>query len=211
MGDLTANFSLSEFAQREPYRPVPTEYRQNVLRLAEQLQSLRDVVGRIVITSSYRTEAHNASLPGSSSTSQHLTAKAAGFVVPGVPQSEVYCTILRLIPHVMDEGGLGWYSAAGHIHYDVRGFKRRWNNTDGPLPYCPPVAPRPPWVEEDEDMAIVLVKTAGSSKVLRTDGVSSWHVPDMDVLRQLQALGDDAPVNIPKELFQALWETRHLG
>ena len=58
-------------------------------------------------------------------------------------------------------------------------------------------------------MAIVLVKTAGSSAVLRTDGVSSWHVPDMGVLRQLQALGDDAPVNIPKELFQALWETRH--
>ena len=28
-------------------------------RLAEQLQPLRDVVGRIVITSSYRTEAHN--------------------------------------------------------------------------------------------------------------------------------------------------------
>ena len=206
-GDLTANFSLSEFAQRDPYRPVPTEYRQNVQRLAEQLQALRDVVGRIVITSSYRTLAHNASLPGSSSTSQHLTAKAADFVVPGVPQSEVYCTILRLIPHVMDEGGLGWYDAAGHIHYDVRGFRRRWNNTDGPVPECRDE----PLPEEDEDMAIVLVKTAGDSRVLRTDGVSSWHVPSMGVLRQLQALGDDAPVNIPKELFDALWKARHLG
>ena len=204
-GDLTKNFSLSEFAQRDPYRPVPTEYRQNVQRLAEQLQALRDVVGRIVITSSYRTLAHNTAIGGAAN-SQHLTAKAADFVVPGVPQSEVYCTILRLIPGSMEQGGLGWYSAAGHIHYDVRGFKRRWNNTDGPLPYCPPVTPPP---EEDEDMAIVLVKTAGSSKVLRTDGVSSWHVPDMGVLRQLQALGDDAPVNIPEDLFDALWQARH--
>ena len=150
-GDLTKNFSLSEFAQRDPYRPVPTEYRQNVQRLAEQLQSLRDVVGRIVITSSYRTLAHNASLPGSSSTSQHLTAKAADFVVPGVPQSEVYCTILRLIPGSMEQGGLGWYgektmNRVPHVHYDVRGFKRRWNKSGGPLPVCPPVAP------EEEDM-----------------------------------------------------------
>ena len=30
MGDLTKNFSPSESAQRDPYRPVPTEYRQNV-------------------------------------------------------------------------------------------------------------------------------------------------------------------------------------
>ena len=97
-----------------------------------------------------------------------------------------------------------------HIHYDVRGSKSRWNKSGGALPVCLPVAPRPPWVEEDEDM-VVLVKSAGSSRVLRTDGVSSWHVPDMGVLRQLQALGDDAPVNIPRELFDALWKARHLG
>ena len=210
MGDLTEHFSLEEFAQRDPYRPVPQQYRANALRLARQLQPLRDVVGRIVITSSYRTMAKNAEV-GGAPTSQHLSTKAADFVVPGVPQSEVYCTILRLTPGSMEQGGLGWYGESGHIHYDVRGFKRRWNETDGPLPVCPPVAPRPPWVEEDEDMAIVLVKTAGNSAVLRTDGVSSWHVPSMEVLRQLQYAGDDAPVNIPKELFDALWKARHLG
>ena len=145
-GDLTANFSLSEFAQRDPYRPVPAKYHANALRLARQLQKLRDVVGRIVITSSYRTEAHNASLPGSSSTSQHLTAKAADFTVPGKGNAEFYCTILRLIPGSMEQGGLGWYGRGGHIHYDVRGFKRRWNDTDGALPVCPPVT-------EEEDMA----------------------------------------------------------
>ena len=209
MGDLTKNFSLSEFAQRNPYRPVPAKYHANVLRLARQLQPLRDVVGRIVITSSYRTRAKNTEVRGASN-SQHLYAKAADFTVPGKGKAEVYCTILRLIKEgKMEEGGLGWYGESGHIHYDVRGSKARWNKSGGALPVCPPVAPRPPWFEEDEDMAIVLVKTAGSSAVLRTDGVSSWHVPSMGVLRQLQALGDDAPVNIPKELFQALWETRH--
>ena len=215
MGDLTKNFSLSEFAQRDPYRPVPAVYRASALRLARQLQELRDVVGRIVITSSYRTVAHNAKVGGADK-SRHLTVKAADFTVPGASNKKVYCAILRLIPGSMEQGGLGWYgektmNRVPHIHYDVRGFKRRWNNTDGPLPNCSPVAPRPPWVEEDEDMAIVLVKTAGSSKVLRTDGVSSWHVPSMGVLRQLQALGDDEPVNIPKELFDALWKARHLG
>ena len=151
MGDLTANFSLSEFAQRDPYRPVPTEYRQNVLRLAEQLQSLRDVVGRIVITSSYRTLAHNNSLKGSSSTSKHLTAKAADFTVPGVSNKKVYCAILTLIAQgKMEQGGLGWYgektaTRTPHIHYDVRGSKSRWNKSGGALPVCPPVA-------EEEDM-----------------------------------------------------------
>ena len=145
-GDLTANFSLSEFAQRNPYRPVPAKYHANVKRLAEQLQPLRDVVGRIVITSSYRTLAHNTAI-GGAPTSQHLSAKAADFVVPGVPQSEVYCTILRLIPGSMEQGGLGWYGPLGHIHYDVRGRKARWNKSGGPLPVCPPVA------EEEEDMA----------------------------------------------------------
>ena len=145
MGDLTANFSLSEFAQRDPYRPVPAKYHANALRLARQLQPLRDVVGRIIITSSYRTEAHNAEVDGADK-SRHLTAKAADFTVPGMSNKKVYCTILALIAQgKMEQGGLGWYGENGHIHYDVRGFKRRWNKSGGALPVCPPVA-------EEEDM-----------------------------------------------------------
>ena len=149
-GDLTENFSLSEFAQRDPYRPVPAQYHANALRLARQLQPLRDVVGRIVITSSYRTLAHNTEIGGATS-SQHLTAKAADFTVPGMSNKKVYCTILALIPKDMERGGLGWYgektaNRVPHLHYDVGGFNRRWNKSGGPLPVCPPVA-------EEEDMA----------------------------------------------------------
>ena len=150
-GDLTKNFSLSEFAQRDPYRPVPAKYHANVQRLAEQLQPLRDVVGRIVITSSYRTEAKNAEVKGAP-TSRHLTAKAADFTVPGMSNKKVYCTILTLIAQgKMEQGGLGWYgektaNRTKHLHYDVRSRKARWNKSGGALPVCPPVT-------EEEDMA----------------------------------------------------------
>ena len=151
MGDLTKNFSLSEFAQRDPYRPVPQQYRANALRLARQLQALRDVVGRIIITSSYRTEAHNRKIGGAPK-SQHLTAKAADFTVPGVSNKKVYCAILALIAQDMEQGGLGWYgektaNRTRLIHYDVRGSKSRWNKSGGPLPVCPKI------VAEEEDMA----------------------------------------------------------
>ena len=153
MGDLTEHFSIAEFAQRDPYRPVPAKYRANVQRLANQLQELRDVVGRIVITSSYRTRAHNTAIGGATN-SQHLTAKAADFVVPDVPQSEVYCTILRLIPGSMEQGGLGWYGESGHIHYDVRGSKSRWNKSGGALPVCPKIELPP---EEEDEMKLILL------------------------------------------------------
>lgn len=210
MGDLTKNFSISEFAQRDPYRPVPAKYRPNVLRLANQLQPLRDVVGRIVITGCYRTLAHNTEIGGADK-SQHLTAKAADFTVPGVSNKKVYCTILRLIPGSMEQGGLGWYgektaTRTPHIHYDVRGFKRRWNKTSGPLPVCPEIAPAPVQEEEDDDMANVLVKKKGWHAVLLTNGVRSWHVPSPTVLGQLRAFGAPKVVVIPDQLFQALWD-----
>ena len=163
MGDLTRSFSLSEFAQRDPYRPVPTEYRQNVQRLAEQLQALRDVVGRIVITSSYRTLAHNTEI-GGATTSQHLYAKAADFTVPGVSNKKVYCAILALIAQgKMEQGGLGWYgektaNRVPHIHYDVRGRKARWNKSGGALPVCPPVT------EEDDMTALDDYKKAQAAQ-----------------------------------------------
>ena len=179
MGDLTANFSLSEFAQRDPYRPVPQQYRANALRLARQLQPLRDVVGRIVITSSYRTMAKNAEV-GGAPTSQHLSTKAADFVVPGVSNKKVYCAILALIAQgKMEQGGLGWYGESGHIHYDVCGFKRRWNKSGGPLPVCPPVA-------EEEDMAALDEYKKAQAAQLK---VAGWFL----IAAGYAVAGDKAP------------------
>lgn len=170
MGDLTKNFSISEFAQLDPYRPVPAEYRANVTRLANQLQVIRDAVGRITITSSYRTLAHNTAI-GGARTSQHLTAKAADFVAPGSSKRHVYCTILELIARGdIEEGGLGWYGARGHIHYDVRGFKRRWNKTTGALPVCPPVVP------EEEDYAMKVYRLDKTTQLWGYNGAQLWRM-----------------------------------
>ena len=183
MGDLTKNFSLSEFAQRDPYRPVPQQYRANALRLARQLQSLRDVVGRIVITSSYRTLAHNTAIGGAAN-SQHLTAKAADFTVPGASNEKVYCAILALIPKDMEQGGLGWYGPLGHIHYDVRGFKRRWNKSGGALPVCPPVTE-----EEDEAMAVAFKVAGQGSTVRKCTGATILRYASLAELRLDQKKG----------------------
>lgn len=80
---LTKNFKYSEFwcYGVEP----PTVYYPNILALAKELQKIRDIVNRpITITSGWRTKEHNASLPDSSSNSQHLTGKAADCRIQGL-------------------------------------------------------------------------------------------------------------------------------
>ena len=169
-------------------------------RLANQLQALRDVVGAITINSCYRTLAHNTEIGGATN-SQHLTAKAADFVVPGVSKADVYCAVLRLIPGSMEEGGLGWYGEGGHIHYDVRGFKRRWNETDGALPVCPPVVSPP---QEDEDMSLILVRKKGERKMYKTDwGLLFQHVTaeERDALVRLSVPVLDPVPEWMEELF----------
>lgn len=196
MGDLTKNFSLYEFRQRNPYLPVPPEYHDNVQRLAEQLQALRDVVGPITITSGWRSRAKNTKIGGATN-SQHLTAKAADFTVPGVSNKNVYCAILRLIPlknaWAMEEGGLGWYgektaNRTPHIHYDVRGFKRRWNETDGPLPVCPEIPPE----EEDEEVTVML-KDKDTGKGVVTNFVTKAPIRNRQHQKYLTASGVKGP------------------
>lgn len=207
MGDLTENFSLSEFAQGDPYRPVPAEYRGNVQLLANNLQVLRDVVGRIVITSAYRTRAKNDSLPGSSRTSKHLTAKAADFTVPGERNEDVYCTILNFIPALMEEGGVGWYgektpTSTPHIHYDVRGSAARWNKSGGPVPVCRgDVLPTPE--EEDEDMA-VMIQANDEDQVYVTNFVVKAPVVSPAHRQYLIASGVAGPIPVDKEYVEAI-------
>ena len=57
-------------------------------RLAENLQTIRDYLGTaITVTSGYRSAEKNASLSGSSKTSQHLLGEAVDFVVKGRPEA----------------------------------------------------------------------------------------------------------------------------
>ena len=92
------------------------------------LQCIREHFGKpVVITSGYRTAAHNAVVGGAKS-SQHLLGRAADIRVPGVSVEDVAAYAESLMP---DWGGVGRYPVkagrvAGWVHVDTRADKARW-------------------------------------------------------------------------------------
>lgn len=92
------------------------------------LQCIREHFGKpVVITSGYRTAAHNAVVGGAKS-SQHLLGRAADIRVPGVSVEDVAAYAESLMP---DWGGVGRYPvkagrATGWVHVDTRADKARW-------------------------------------------------------------------------------------
>ena len=79
----------------------------------------------MIIISGYRTLEYNTKI-GGAKRSLHLTAKAADIVVPGLTSLEVRDIILDLIKEgKISKGGVGIYPT--FVHYDVRGYKARWD------------------------------------------------------------------------------------
>ena len=74
----------------------------------------------IATTSGYRCVKHNKAVGGEPA-SYHLYAKAADFVVSGIPASAIYglCNNMNL------KGGVGKYFSFTHV--DCRGYRSRWN------------------------------------------------------------------------------------
>ncbi len=121
---LTDNFWLDEFYCKDG-TSVPDQLIDNVCKLSESLQALRDYIGRpIKITSAYRHEDYNRAVGGSKN-SQHLLAKAADLKVSGVSPRMLADAIEYLISEgLMAQGGLGRYKT--FTHYDIRGDRARW-------------------------------------------------------------------------------------
>lgn len=121
---LTENFSLHEFRCRDG-TDVPEEYMDNVRELAENLQVLRDKIGKpVTVISGYRSPEYNKKIDGARR-SQHMLAKAGDLIVKGMTPDEVKAEIVQLIKDgKMKKGGVGLYTH--FTHYDVRGFNRRW-------------------------------------------------------------------------------------
>ena len=122
---MTKNFKLKEF-ECKCGCDMPLEVYENIIKLASQLQFLRDYTGRpITINSAYRCPEHNAKV-GGSKTSQHLLGKAADITIQSLKPIEVYALIEDLIDmgHML-QGGLGLYDT--FVHYDIRKTKARWN------------------------------------------------------------------------------------
>ena len=106
---MTKNFKLKEF-ECKCGCDMPLEVYENIIKLASQLQFLRDYTGRpITINSAYRCLKHNAKV-GGSKTSQHLLGKAADITIESLKPAEVYALIEDLIDmwHML-QGGLGLY------------------------------------------------------------------------------------------------------
>lgn len=203
MGDLTRHFDLSEFRQKDPPVAVPANLVPNVQHLARQLDELRDVLGAITINSCYRTQAKNDSLSGAAKYSQHLDAKAADIVIPGVTKAQVYCTILRLIREgKMEKGGLGWYGARGHTHYDVRGSMSPFNKSNEPVPDCSDITkPTPP---PDPEREAVMLKAVGEDQVYVTDFIVKAPVKDPQHRDQLLYSGVQGPIDVDQDYIDAI-------
>lgn len=128
-GNKLGYFSLNEFDSKDGAK-MPAQVKANILRLIENLNVLREVLGvPINITSGYRSPAHNSTIGGAKE-SKHMQGLAADFQVQGVPPKKVHDTIEALIKEgKMHDGGLGLYVRAtgmgGWVHYDI-GESRRW-------------------------------------------------------------------------------------
>ena len=117
MGDLTKNFSKSEFACT---CCGETKINKELVGVLQQLRE--DLKGFVTVTSSYRCPIHNEEVGGAKK-SQHLLGTAADIVVDGVPSCLVYQYLDRKYP---DKYGLGMYRTFTHI--DVRKRRSRWDS-----------------------------------------------------------------------------------
>ena len=124
---LSNNFSKKEFECKCGCE-MPKEVLDNIIRLADELQVIRDYCCEsITINSAYRCISHNRSI-GSNNTSQHILGKAADIVIRNIkPQAvinmlEDMLEIEDLFPFFI--GGIGSYDSFTHV--DIRPSRARW-------------------------------------------------------------------------------------
>ena len=124
---LSKNFNKSEFRCRDG-TDVPEDLMDNLLELVENLQIIRDHVGKPVrIISGYRTPKYNRKIDGARK-SQHMKARAADLKVSDVSAKELHKIITDLIKEgKIKKGGVGLYRT--FVHYDTRGWNARWRGS----------------------------------------------------------------------------------
>lgn len=119
MGDVSANFSYSEFQCRCGCA-LPLHAKIAIRCLVKQLEVVRVAIGRpIIVNSGYRCEAHNYRVGGAIG-SLHLAAMAADIRVNALTPQQLGSVIrsLRNSGRIAS-GGLSVYNS--FVHYDIRG------------------------------------------------------------------------------------------
>jgi uncharacterized protein YcbK (DUF882 family) len=116
MGDLSANFSRSEFACK-----CGCGFQTVDVELLEVITSVREKFRKpVTINSACRCDEHNKKIGGSYG-SKHKQGIAADIVVKGVNPDTVYAYLDDMYPTSF---GMGKYESFTHI--DVRRTKARW-------------------------------------------------------------------------------------
>ena len=121
---MTENFSIEEF-ECKCGCIMPEFVKKNIQILAENLQVLRDEVGRLYLTNGYRCAAHNADVGGVKD-SQHVTGKAADIKSKILNPGDIAQVVDDLMKtEKFEMGGIGIYNTFTHI--DIRGYRARWS------------------------------------------------------------------------------------
>ena len=114
---VAKNFTVAEFASKDGSRVVIIN-----MALPEYLQKARDHFGKpMIITSGYRTTAHNIKVGGVSN-SNHVFGNAADVYIPAVPAIDLYNYFCEIAG---DSCEIGIYN--NFVHFAVQPKKSRFD------------------------------------------------------------------------------------
>lgn len=126
---MTKNFKINEFECNCGDCKISADVKNNLIKLADQLQILRDKVQKpIKINSAYRCENYNDNVVKGAKHSQHKLGKAADIVINGMTPNDVHELVCEMVElGQINFGGIGKYNTFTHV--DIRDYSARWDYT----------------------------------------------------------------------------------